>query len=242
MKAILMSLLSLFLLSTGFAQTGRVDDDLQIRKISDNVYLYVAWADIGEWGRVGSNGLIVVDGGRGFLVDTPMDSLQTRQLVDWVADSLQVTVEGFVPGHWHSDCVGGMEYLKHRGVKTYANKLTNDILASKGRPQAAESFSDSIALKIGKIDVQCYYLGGGHATDNIVVWLPSEKILFGGCMIKDCSATSLGNVEDAASREEWSATVKTIADKFADAQIIVPGHGEVGGAEILDHTEKLLKQ
>ena len=108
--------------------------------------------------------------------------------------------------------------------------------------QAKESFSDSLTLKVGNTDVELHDLGGGHSTDNIVVWIPSEKILFGGCMIKDIKATNIGNTSDAAPLTVWIETIKRIENKFPDAKIIVPGHGEYGGRELFEQTKKIIQK
>ena len=107
-------------------------------------------------------------------------------------------------------------------------------------PQAKYNLADSATLKLNNMEIQCYYLGGGHSTDNIVVWIPSEKILFGGCMIKDTQTSSLGNTADAAPLKEWLKTVCAVEARFPDAKVVIPGHGEVGGLELVKHTEDLL--
>lgn len=222
------------------AQTMEVNKDMQVRKLSDNAYLYTAWTDVGIWGRVGSNGLIMMQGNKALLVDTPMHEKQTIELAEWIKSELNARIVSFVPGHWHDDCVGGLDYLNKHGTKSYAGQRTNDILKSKGLPQAKNVFSDSTTLKLGDINIVCYYLGGGHATDNIVVWIPSEKILFGGCMLKDCATDQLGNTSDASPLNEWFDSVCKIERKFPQAKIVIPGHGEVGSSEILRHTKEVL--
>lgn len=241
-KQIILIITLLFVSLNGLTQTQKVNENIDITKLSDRVYLYTSWADVGKWGRVGSNGLIIISKGKAFLVDTPMHESQTIELNNWINNELNTKITGFIPGHWHDDCIGGLDYLNKQGVKTYANKLTNEILESKGLPQAKNSFTDSITLHLDKILIKCYFLGGGHATDNIVVWIPSEKILFGGCMIKDCASTTLGNTADAAPLEEWLKTVTKIETKFPDAKIIIPGHGEIGGQEILKYNQRLLNK
>lgn len=240
MKKILIMLFTLLCSSLCVAQTVEVNTDLQVRKLSDKVWLYTAWSEVGSWGRVGSNGLIVVEGEEALLIDTPMHETQTIELVAWIQSALNARIVSFVPGHWHSDCVGGLDYLHRQGVESYAGRRTNEILRSKGVPEAQHSFADSTTLKLGAIEVACYYLGGGHATDNIVVWLPSEKILFGGCMLKDCATDDLGNTADAAPLNAWLETVCKVEQMFPQAEIIVPGHGDTGGDEILYHTKEVL--
>lgn len=222
------------------AQTLDVTTDIQVRKLSDKAYLYTAWADIGSWGRVGSNGLILVDRGKAFLLDTPMHEKQTEELAQWIKSELKARIVGFVPGHWHTDCVGGLDYLNRNRVRSYAGERTNAILKEEGKPGAKYTFKDSVALALNDIKIECYYLGGGHSTDNIVTWIPSEGILFGGCMLKDCATNNMGNTADAAPLKEWLATVCAVEAKFPQAKIVIPGHGEIGGAEIIGHTKEVL--
>lgn len=217
-----------------------INKDMSAIRLAENAYIYTAWADVGSWGRVGSNGLILVDGGRVFMVDTPMHQRQTKELVRWIKSELGAQIVSFVPGHWHDDCVGGMDYLNKHGVQSYAGLRTDEVLKAKGLPRAKHTFEDSITLHLGNIAIECHYLGGGHATDNIVVWVPSLEILFGGCMVKDCATDSIGNTADAAPLDEWLGTICKVEAKFPQAKIIIPGHGKTGGAEILSHTKEVI--
>lgn len=219
----------------------QINSDLELFRLTPGCFLYTAWADMGRWGRIGSNGLVIVKNGKALLIDTPVHESQTVELAWWLDKNLDAKLELFVPGHWHDDCTGGLAWLNRNHVKTYANIQTNQILTAKGMEPAQESFSDSLTLKVGNIHVKLYYMGGGHSTDNIVAWIPSEKILFGGCMIKDMNATSIGNTADAAPLTEWLETINRIEDKFPDAKIIVPGHGEHGGRELFNHTKQIIQ-
>lgn len=220
----------------------QINKDLEILRLTNNCFLYTAWADMGRWGRIGSNGLVVVNKGKAFLIDSPTLESQTVELAWWFDKNLDVKFESFVPGHWHDDCVGGMAWLNRNGVKTYAYDKTNHLLASKGMAQAKESFQDSTTLFVGNTAIQLYFLGGGHATDNIVAWIPSEKILFGGCMVKDTGATNIGNTSDAAPLNEWLQTIERVEQKFPDATLIIPGHGKAGDKELLTHTKKIIEK
>jgi metallo-beta-lactamase class B len=104
-----------------------------------------------------------------------------------------------------------------------------------------KGFTDSLRLESGGEIVECHYLGVGHSADNIVVWIPSEKILFAGCMVKDVHSKGLGNLSDAKP-EEWYLTIQKVMATFTDAAIIIPGHGQIGGKELLEHTNRLLKE
>jgi metallo-beta-lactamase class B len=83
------------------------------------------------------------------------------------------------------------------------------------------------------------YFGEGHTKDNIVSYFPSEKVLFGGCLIKEVNA-SKGYLGDA-NISEWSGTVQSVKRKYGNAKIVLPGHGKPGGMELLDYTIELFK-
>jgi metallo-beta-lactamase class B len=179
--------------------------------------------------------------GKAFLFDTPITDNQTKTLVKWIVDSLNAAVSTFIPNHWHEDCLGGLDYLHSKGVKSYANQMTINLAKEHGMPVPQNGFTDSLHLNLRGEEIYCYYLGGGHSADNIVVWIPSEKILFGGCMVKEVYSEQLGNLSDAKI-EEWPETIQKVTEKFSEAQIVIPGHGKIGGKELLNHTKELLYQ
>ena len=241
-----MEILAVFLVLfqfAGYAQfaTGKikVSDNIELIQFSPKSYLHVSVTEMKGFGKITSNGLILVDNGQAFLFDTPATNEQTQTLIAFVTDSLNAKVTGFVPNHWHGDCMGGLENLNKQGVKSYAHQRTIDIAKKEGLPLPEQGFKDSISLKLNNTKIDCYHLGSGHSTDNIVVWIPLEKILFAGCMVKDMPSKTLGNVSEA-NIEEWLKTIQRVIDKFPSAEIVVPGHGQVGGKELLIHTRKLL--
>ena len=221
------------------AQNIKVSDDIELIRLSPKAYLHVSVSEMEGFGKVSSNGLILVDNGQAFLFDTPATNGQTQTLIAFIADSLNAKVSGFVPNHWHNDCMGGLEYLNQQGVKSYAHEKTVEIAKKEGLPLPEQKFKDSLSLKLNNTVIDCYYLGSGHSSDNIVVWIPSEKILFPGCMIKDIHSRTLGNTSEA-NVDEWLKTIQKVIEKFPTAEIVIPGHGQVGGKELLVHTLNLL--
>ncbi|WP_170108888.1 subclass B1 metallo-beta-lactamase [Prolixibacter denitrificans] len=220
------------------AQRLKVSDDIVLVKLSERAYVHISQAEIPPFGRVSSNGLIFVNGKEAFLFDTPVTEEETRTLVDWLKSSMEVEVVGFVPNHWHIDCMGGLAYLQQQHIPSWANQITVDSAKVKGLPVPDHRFTDSLQLKLGDKTIECYYLGPAHATDNIVVWIPSEKILFPGCLVKSMNSRTLGNTGDG-DLKAYPATIIKVIDKFTDARIVIPGHGPFGGPELLRHTYRL---
>jgi len=245
MKQIIYILLLLFF-SCIFvsAQTGkkaiRISDQLQLVQLTNRVWAHVSVEEIAGFGKVSSNGLIYILKGKAFLFDSPVTDSLTQVLVEVVADSLKSKIVGFVPNHWHEDCMGGLKYLQRIGIKSFANKLTIEEAKKRNLPVPAHGFTESLKLKLSGKSIECWYPGGAHTKDNIVVWLPAEKVLFAGCMAKEMKSKSPGNLSDADVKN-WPSTIEKVIEMYKNAQIVVPGHGLWGGPEILEHTLKLVK-
>jgi metallo-beta-lactamase class B len=245
MKQLIYIFLLAFAGSNVCAQSGRktikISDRLQLAQISDHVWVHVTVEPIAGFGMVSSNGVVYAEKGKAFLFDTPITDSLTQVLVKVVADSLHSKIVGFVPNHWHEDCMGGLKYLQSIGVESYANQLTVEEAKQRNLPVPAHGFAGTLKLNLSGKTIECWYPGGGHTKDNIVVWLPSEKVLFAGCMAKEMNSKGTGNLADA-DLKSWPSTIEKVMKKYEDAQIIVPGHGLWGGPELLEHTLGLVRK
>lgn len=91
-------------------------------------------------------------------------------------------------------------------------------------------------------EIVIYYPGESHSPDNVVVYIPDKAVLFGGCMVKAASASSLGNVADA-NMVEWQNSIEKLKYKYnvENVDFVIPGHGETGDIELLDKTLDLFE-
>jgi metallo-beta-lactamase class B len=245
MKKSLLYLFTFYFFTVAFAQDKypilKVTSDIEIIKISDNSYVHVSYTRSPQGDRFSSNGLIFLNNGKALLFDTPMTDSLTKDLVSWINDSLKAQITGFVPNHWHNDCMGGLGYLESIGIESYANELTRNIAASNDLPVPKIGFTDSLIIPLGGLEVVCKYYGAAHTIDNIVVWIPSEKILFCGCMVKELKSEGLGNLVDA-DMVEYPKTIEKILNDYRSAKFVIPGHGQIGGVELIEHTLDLLSK
>jgi metallo-beta-lactamase class B len=222
------------------AQVLQVNNDIQLVHLHDSVFMHVTWDNDETYGRFSSNGLLLIRNGRALMVDTPMDNEKTERLVTWLKDSLSVVVEEVIVGHFHADCLGGLGYLQSIGVKSSGNKLTVEKCREMKLPVPAESFTVTRNFDFHGEEIECRYFGPGHSFDNIVVWIPDQKVLFGGCLVKSLTSVGLGNLSDAVT-EEWDTTVKKLKNSYSNIGTVVPGHGDAGGTELLNHTIQLVE-
>ena len=128
----------------------------------------------------------------------------------------------------------------------YFNGLVDYCFSNAGMSGSAtlditgpNGFTETIKLNVGGKFATATFLGEGHTKDNVVGYFPSENVLFGGCLIKEMQATK-GFLGDA-NVKEWSATVRHVKQAFPSVKLVIPGHGQIGGQELLDYTINLFK-
>lgn len=217
-----------------------INNNIQLIHLIDSFFVHVTSDYVEGFGMVSSNGLIVIRNGDALMIDTPMDESKTTGLLDFLRDSMHTKVTLFIPGHWHNDCIGGLAELHRRNVFSLANKMTRDECIKRNLEVPKASFSESTKWSFCGIPLECWHPGAGHSLDNIVVYFPEQKILFGGCLIKSAESTTNGNIADADVKS-WPKTLKKVQKKYPDAEVIIPGHGSVGSLRIIEHTNKIVQ-
>jgi glyoxylase-like metal-dependent hydrolase (beta-lactamase superfamily II) len=225
-------------------------DEVQVCEAAEGVFVVVDKAP------VASNSLVVFGGGGSCLiVDTPWTEEATQVEIGWIEDTMgALPPTTAVTTHFHLDRLGGNGLLKKLAIPIHGSQATCDILAAAGNTQkdmtgksvpvtAPDHLFDPAVgetLDLDGEEVILFYPGGGHTKDNIVVYLPKRRVLFGGCLIKSLAAKDKGNVADA-DLAHWADSVRSLKARFPEAQVVIPGHGDPGGPELLDHTIDLLK-
>lgn len=195
------------------------------------------------------------------LCSSPFDSDTTRALLTWVRARFAPKRMVAINTHWHMDGAGGNAAYHEANVETYASLQTQKLSAERGermRREAALGLPEPLAehvrdtpvvaarrtfdaeagltLSFGGEAVQVSYPGPAHSQDNLIVYLPARRVLFGGCMLK--VGDSLGYLGDA-SLDGWEPALARV--ESLDAQVVVPGHGSVGGREIIENTRRLVR-
>ncbi|MCE1198797.1 MAG: subclass B1 metallo-beta-lactamase [Marinilabiliales bacterium] len=224
-----------------FPKVASLPEKVELFKISSHTYLHVSAHDFKNFGTVLSNGVIVVSDGKAILLDTPVTEAQTQVLLNWITQTLKAKIVAFVPNHRHDDCMGGLALLQRLKIPNYASRQTVEAAKKEHLPVPEKSFTDSLNLQLPGISVKCFYPGAAHTTDNIVVWIPTEKVLFAGCMVKSQQSTDLGNMADG-DPAAYPVTLRKVLARYPDARIVVPGHGEPGGLELIRHTLEMAEK
>jgi cyclase len=92
------------------------------------------------------------------------------------------------------------------------------------------TFRDRLTVHIGARRAELIHVGPAHTTNDVVVWLPDERVLFAGDVVLSGATPFLlmGSLSGSL------AAVRRLAR--LGAQTIVCGHGPVAGPEVFDQT------
>lgn len=218
--------------------TAYNSESLKIIPLSDHSFLHISYLQTASSGIVACNGYLYLNQGEALVFDTPSDTETTRELLDWLENTKKQKVKGLIVNHFHVDAMGGISEFHQKNIPTYANKKTQELVVDEEK-KPLHTFETSLTLNVGGNEVINHYFGEGHTVDNIASYIPSEKLLFGGCLVKSLNA-SKGNLEDA-NTNAWSATIEKIKKTYPTIKTVIPGHGRIGGTELLDYTITLFK-
>lgn len=213
-----------------YSQVTNITNELRVTEIAESTYIHTSGFN---------NGFVYVNNGEAIIVSTPDSDELTQELINWVQHELKAKIFAYVVDRWHPDAMEGLDVVQQNGIKSYACELTREIAKEKDLPVADIGFNPKLEIPVGKEKVVCHYLGPAHTSDGIVVWIPSEQILFGGNEIRNNNGW-VGNIADA-NLSEWSRTAEKVKEEYGSAKIVVPGHGRHGGPELIDYTIQLYK-
>lgn len=218
-----------------------ISEGLSVIKLKDNLYQHVSDIEV-QSGKYKCNGLIYINGQEAVICDTPTNDKYSAQLLQWLKKNHpDVKVKAIIVNHFHADCLGGLKEFHKAGIKSYGHQLGPELLKLKGETYDVPQnlFSTSQEIEVGDTKVHNFYPGEAHTRDNIITWIPAETTIFGGCMVKSMNAQK-GNLDDA-NVEAWPATIKNVKLAYPGATVVIPGHGDPGGQELLDYTIKLFQ-
>lgn len=236
MKYAILLLLCCITALTGYSQQDKYP--LQITHLSGNLYTYISYGSYsGE--RYPANALYLVTDKGVVLFDTPWNEEYYQPLLDSIWARHHQKVIMCISTHFHDDRTGGLKYYASKGIKTYTTRKTDSLCIINHNNRARFLIPEDTTFHVGGYTFQTYYPGPGHTEDNIVIWLPKQKILYGGCLIKSVQDTNLGNLGDA-NVKEWGRSLRKLQQKFPNPTFVIVGHNDWSNKNSIQHTIDLV--
>ena len=210
---------------------------IALQKIAEGVWVHTSNYIVPGRKPIPSNGLIVEDGDSLIMIDTAWGEMATQSLLEKIKADIGKPVTKLVITHHHLDKMAGVDVMEFEGAKVFTHPLTPIKAVNAGYPVPNTSVSAlkdaKSRTKVGTVEVA--YPGAAHAEENLVVYIPSQKILYGGGAIKGAEANSLGNISDADIKA-WPASLNWVKATYREAQTVVPGHGKGADLTLIDKT------
>ncbi|MET9887851.1 MBL fold metallo-hydrolase [Streptomyces sp. NPDC006430] len=217
--------------------------DATTTEVADGVYAYVQ----GDGGWCLNNaGLVTGGNGQSLLVDTVATERRARSLRAEVLRIVPEPPRALVNTHFHGDHTFG-NYLFPEAV-VIAHEQTRTMMDLAGLhltglwPDVCWgdlelslpdiTFKDALTLHVGGVRAELLHLGpAAHTTNDTVVWLPEQRVLFAGDLLMSNAAPFclMGSVAGSLAAMERLRAL--------GAETVVPGHGPVGGPELIDDNE-----
>ncbi|MEU9241652.1 MBL fold metallo-hydrolase [Streptomyces sp. NPDC048385] len=210
--------------------------------VADGVHAYVQ--PDGGW-CLNNAGLVVGEDGESLLVDTAATELRARLLRTEVLRRAGAPPRTVVNTHFHGDHTFGNSHFPEALIVAHENTRTE--MAAAGLhltglwpdvrwgdleltlPQL--TYRDSLTLHVGGVRVDLIQLGPAHTTADTAVWLPDRRVLFTGDLV-------MSGVTPFCLMGSVSGSLRAMRRLRAlGAETVVPGHGPVGGPELIDANE-----
>jgi metallo-beta-lactamase class B len=215
--------------------------DFEFREIAPGVYRHTSWKTLPNGAYFPSNGMVVVGARRALMIDTAWTPDQTEILLGLLSPIVGTRPIDLFITHFHDDRMGGIGVTARRGIVSHAFEGTvHEAARAKAGDIERALAAVSRMFDLGDRAVEAFYPGAGHTVDNAVAYDARSRVLFGGCMIRAAAATDMGNTADAVLAQ-WPVSVARTAERFPQAKVVIPGHGESGDRGLFAHTIALAR-
>jgi glyoxylase-like metal-dependent hydrolase (beta-lactamase superfamily II) len=217
-----------------FASQADLDEKkVSFTKLSEHAYAYTAEGDPNTGIVIGDNAVMVID--------TQATPVMAQDVIRRIREVTDKPIKYVTLSHYHAVRVLGASAYQPEQI--IASQDTYDLIVQRGEQdkaseigrfprlfQAVESvppgmtwptltFTGTMTLWLGQLEVQILQLGRGHTKGDTVVWLPQDKVLFAGDLVEFDATPYAGD----AYFQDWPQTLDRLA--ALGPEKLVPGRG-----------------
>lgn len=197
----------------------------------------------------GSKAILVVDAGMG-----PENGRKVFEKAKEIANGRKIYL---TTTHFHPEHSFGASAFNEGGATVLMNKLQSDELSKKGHEylemfrsfgelertvlqgtklaKVDEVYSGKKILDLGGKEVELYEMPA-HTLGDQVIFVKEDNVVFMGDLIEERFFPIMPDNDTKPS--EWIEVIKQT--KALKPKIVVPGHGDVGGTELLNYFKNYL--
>jgi len=191
-----------------------------------------------------SNAAFVVTPAGVVVIDALGSPALAERLLQEIRKLTRQPVTHVIVTHYHADHIYGLQAFKNQGARIIAHRSALEYLNSETARQRLETSRTELApwvdaktrlvnadewidgdktLTVGGTQFLIRHVGPSHTPEDLVVYLPKEKVLFAGDLVFRNRIPFVGQADSG----RWIQALDVLL-KF-DATTIVPGHGPLSG-------------
>jgi glyoxylase-like metal-dependent hydrolase (beta-lactamase superfamily II) len=230
------------LLAAGVAAQQPAPRKVAPRQVSASAWFVEGEAALGSPANrnfISNAGFIVTPAGV-VVIDALGSPQLARELLDEIAKVTPQPVTHVILTHFHADHIYGLQEFRKRGAKILAQRgaleyIHSDTAAARLRASRTELapwidanthievpdqwIDGATDLVVGGQKLLLQPVGPAHTPEDMVVFLPSERVLFAGDMVFRGRIPFVGQ----ADSRQWIAALDTLLKM--EPKVVVPGHG-----------------
>ena len=175
------------------------------------------------------------------VIDTRGSEKEAKQVLKAIREATQQPVIYVVNSHFHKENVAGNSvFTTARTIIAQQQALAMIVTEAERENRKVTppnlSFEKKLELKLGKYHLKLVHPGPGHTEGDLYVYIPKWRILITGGMVFNHIIPFLGD----SAIDSWIDGLVEMED--LDAEVIVPGHGPVGGKPLVTQMKHYLME
>jgi len=212
-----------------FAQEARLTEALP------NIYCMV------DLTGNGANAAFITTKEGVIVIDTRGSKQEAAQVLKAIRKMTNQSVVYVVNSHFHKENISGNGVFKSaRTIIAQKRAQAMTVLEAEREKRkvtpANLSFKKKLELKLGKYHLKLIHPGPAHTDGDLYVYIPKWRIIITGGLVSNRIIPFLGD----SNIESWIHALVEMED--LDAEVIVPGHGPVGGKPIVTQMKHYLME
>ena len=213
----------------GFAQEAKLTEALR------NIYCMVD-----PTGK-GANATFITSKEGVIVIDTRGSMTEAAQVLKAIQKVTDQPVIYVVNSHFHKENISGNGVFKSaRTIIAHKRALAMTVIEAEREKRnvapANLAFDKKLELKLGKYHLKLIHPGPAHTDGDLYVYIPKWRILITGGLVSNRIIPFLGD----SYIESWIHALVEMEN--LDAEVIVPGHGSVGGKPIVTQMKHYLME
>jgi len=175
------------------------------------------------------------------VIDTRGNEKEAGQVLKAIREVTEQPVVYVVNSHFHKENISGNGVFKSaRTLIAHKQALAMIVTEAEREKRVITppnlAFEKQLELKLGKYHLKLIHPGPAHTDGDLYIYIPKWRILITGGMVFNHIIPFMGD----GYIDSWIHALVEMED--LDAEVIVPGHGPVGGKPLVTQMKHYLME